>query len=297
MSPPPAPAQPPPPLPDVVQAASGGSTAAAEAALAAWFVGPSLLEALDAVSAPSVEAATAGPLRLCVSDVYKSPLQGLVAAGRIESGFLSTGPPSAGGGGPTKVRSIPTAGTAPPSSAIKSIILNGEVTTLAVAGDNVDVGLGGGMGEEAVAPGSVLCWPSHPLPLVSRFKARVVLFPVVGYTGGRASTACSDGNVIMPGQQFTLHTHATETPCNVTRLLRTLTRDGHTGAIKPRLLTTGGDAAGGEGSSPVAVVRIRLARPIPLTTFQEHRRLGRFVLRYAGRTVAAGLVLKLNLEL
>ena len=41
-------------------------------------------------------------------------------------------------------------------------------------------------------------------------------------------------------------------------------------------------------------VRLVLARRLCLTTFAECKRLGRFVLRYHGATVAAGQVLKIT---
>lgn len=73
----------------------------------------------------------------------------------------------------------------------------------------------------------------------------------------------------------------------MTRLLRTLDRPldqgGHTKDIKPRMML----------KNQLAVVRIKLARPMAIETFNEHKRLGRFMLRYGGRTVAAGMVLKL----
>ena len=44
----------------------------------------------------------------------------------------------------------------------------------------------------------------------------------------------------------------------------------------------------------LAVVRLALARPLPLDPVADNNRLGRFVLRYGGRTVAAGIVLKIR---
>jgi translation elongation factor EF-1alpha len=81
-----------------------------------------------------------------------------------------------------------------------------------------------------------------------------------------------------------LHAACLELPCNVTRLLRTLDPAGHTAAVKPRLVPGGA----------TAVVRIKLTRPAPLETAAEVPALGRFVLRYGGRTVATGAVLKVK---
>ena len=131
---------------------------------------------------------------------------------------------------------------------------------------------------------------------------------------------------IVPGQQFTLHSHLLEEPCNVSRLLRTLDKDGHTLQVRAGGKWGEGEHAAGEGmgrrggrhpaapcrrftASPrpcvsqvkprslaagmTAVVRIRLLRRVPIERFVDHRRMGRFVLRYGDRTVAAGIVVKI----
>ena len=48
---------------------------------------------------------------------------------------------------------------------------------LAMAGDTVDVALNG-IDAAAVSAGSMLCLPQWPVPLVSRFEARVVVLEV-----------------------------------------------------------------------------------------------------------------------
>jgi elongation factor 1 alpha-like protein len=216
---------------------------------------PTLLQALDSLRAPPRPLDR--PLRICVSDVYRRDSHGLTAAGRVEGGWVAPH---------TRVLIVPGGETA----TVKSVAVNGVVVPYAVVGDNVDLALGG-VEEAVLAPGQVLCWPTHPVRAVRRFKAQVHILPGVEMP-------------LVAGQQFTLHSHTVEEPCNVTKLLRTLDREGHTKEIKPRTLVAGS----------VAVVRVRLTRPVPLETFAEHKRLGRFVLRYSGRTVAAGMILKLQ---
>lgn len=150
------------------------------------------------------------------------------------------------------------------------IAINGELVPYAVAGDNVDVGVHG-LDERQLYAGQILTAPSHPVRAVVKFKARIRTFPTMDIP-------------MVPGQRFILHAHAVEIPCTVTRLLRTITDANATVAHKPRILSKGTDA----------VVRIRLARPVPLERFEDHRRLGRFMLRYGDRTVAAGMVLKIK---
>jgi elongation factor 1 alpha-like protein len=194
-----------------------------------------------------------------------------MAAGRLESGYLLPH---------TRILVVPGHEVA----SVKHLAVNGSTAPVILAGDNADIGLGG-IEEAVLSPGCVLSWPTHPARAVTRFKAQIALF---GST--TASGASSDGAMqattmpLVPGQQFMLHSHTAAEPCNVTRLLRTLDRDGHTKERKPRCVTAG----------QVAVVRIRLARPVCLDTFAEHKRLGRFLLRYSGKSVAAGMVLKIT---
>ena len=197
------------------------------------------------------------PLRLVVSDVYHHAQHGLCVAGRVEGGFLTQH---------TRVVIVPGHATA----TIRSIALNGTPVPCAVIGDNVDVGLGG-VDESALARGQVVCWPSHLIRTAVKFKAQIATFDNVPFP-------------LVPGQQFSFHSQCLEEPCTITRLLRTVDRGGHTITIKPRTLP----------SACIAIVRIALTRPIPLETFGEHRRLGRFILRYSGRTVAAGMVQKIK---
>lgn len=59
--------------------------------------------------------------------------------------------------------------------------------------------------------------------------------------------------------------------------------DKNTGEVikeKPRFLTKGMSA----------IVEIKINRPICMELFQTYRELGRFMLRYSGTTIAAGII-------
>ena len=60
------------------------------------------------------------------------------------------------------------------TGSVKSVEMNGAAVSLALAGDTVDVALNG-IDAAAVSAGSMLCLPQWPVPLVSRFEARVVV--------------------------------------------------------------------------------------------------------------------------
>lgn len=320
--------------------AAWAPTPAALTALASWYVGPTLLGALERCAPPPARTAALTrdkPLRFVVSDVGGSGGPGaggggggVTVTGRVEGGYLTphtrvllalpgagvsgegggSGPAAVGGGGSAAGGGTPAkaAGSSAQSSAlvtatIRAISLAGTPVPAAVAGDVVDVSLGGlgGLDEARLLPGSLLTWPTHPVRAVgARFKAYLAALPGLTLP-------------IVPGQQFTLHSGGGwEEPCNVTRLLRCVRPDApppvpvpggapggsggdavpplppgappRTLAVKPRLLTSG----------QAGVVRIRLARPMPLEPAGDHRRLGRFVLRYGGATVAAGLMLRVG---
>ena len=265
-------------------------------ALASWYNGPSLLGALERCKPPpgrSEGLTSDKPLRMPISDVFRSQAQGLTVAGRLEGGYLlphsrllvvTPGPLASEHGGSSSSSSGASAAAASVSTAVtatvRNLSINGSPVPAAVSGDVADVGIGG-VDEERLPPGSVLCWPSHPIKAVLKFKAQIATLPGLDMP-------------IVPGQQFTLHALGWEEACNVTKLLRTLRSEaaaaaasdggGRTLVNKPRLLTAGQNA----------IVRIRLTRAMPLETYADHRRLGRFVLRYGQTTVAAGMVLKLG---
>lgn len=69
----------------------------------------------------------------------------------------------------------------------------------------------------------------------------------------------------------------------MSRLERVLATDGSTERLKPRAL----------GPDTTAVVRIRLSRKIAVEPFADNKFLGRFLLRYSGETIAAGLIQEL----
>ena len=60
---------------------------------------------------------------------------------------------------------------------VRSAEVNGAPVQLAMAGDTVDVALNG-IDAAAVSAGSMLCHPQWPVPLVSRFEARVVVLDI-----------------------------------------------------------------------------------------------------------------------
>ena len=221
---------------------------------ASWYTGPTLLGALDAARVP--KRAVEAPLRFCIWDVFRD--KGLTVTGRIEAGVLQQH---------TSVVVHPNDA----AGSVKSISCRGQATRWAAAGDIVDVVLGGGLDEHTVGPGKVLTLPSHPVPVVTKFRAQVLTLHALQVP-------------LVKGQRLTLHTQSVEVPVTVTKLMYTMDRKGQCTAIKPRLVTR----------DCTAVLKLTLGKPTPLELYSTNKRMGRFTLRYSGTTVAAGMVIKIS---
>merc|ERR1712038_1661905 len=87
-----------------------------------WYSGPTLLEALDNLNAPS--RPTDKPLRLPLQDVYKISGIGTVPVGRVETGKIKKG-------------LICTFGPMNKTTEVKSVEMHHEAVDEAVPGDNV----------------------------------------------------------------------------------------------------------------------------------------------------------------
>ncbi|GIM12701.1 hypothetical protein Vretimale_15995, partial [Volvox reticuliferus] len=232
--------------------------------LAAWWTsGPHVVGAIDAFNPR--ERATSKPLRMPITDVFKSKTGAIVLGGKVEGGALKPG---------SKVVLVP--GPSQPFS-VRSLEASGSPTHLVRAGDSVEVALvaghGGGAGgggaidPSNVAAGAVLCHPDFPAVLVTRFELRVVVLDVPV--------------PLLRGHVVTLHAHVAREEGHITALLATL--DPRTGDViksRPRCLTKG----------QTALVEVTAVRGLVLEEYADYRALGRVALREGGRTLAVGIV-------
>ena len=110
----------------------------------------------------------------------------------------------------------------------------------------------------------VLCDPKAPVPVVSEFRARI-------------NTLTSMKFPLLNGSQLILHAHSAAVPCTVKQIEKTLGQDGKD---KPRMVKR----------NETAQVILALSTPLTLERFDDLKPLSRFLLRFAGSTVAAGVV-------
>ncbi|KAL7424238.1 hypothetical protein Q5752_001824 [Cryptotrichosporon argae] len=228
-----------------------------------WYTGPTLVEALDKVEVPARPYDR--PLRIPVSNVFKGQTavaSGIAVSGRLCSGVLQVG---------DVLRAVPGDGVA----TVRTIELDDEPAPYAVAGQNATLYLSG-IDPIQLTIGSVLCPPSYPPRLVSRFVAHILVFDL--------------SSPIVPGTAVELFHHSVNLPAAITKLLA-ISERGQVVKQRPRVLQKG----------VTATVEITLRAPngaakppvLALETGAENKDMGRVLVRRAGETIAAGVVIEL----
>uniref|UniRef100_A0A8C5VNY4 HBS1-like protein n=1 Tax=Microcebus murinus TaxID=30608 RepID=A0A8C5VNY4_MICMU len=219
--------------------------------LTKWYKGVCLLEQIDSFKPP--QRSIDKPFRLCVSDVFKDQGSGFCVTGKIEAGYIQTG---------DRLLAMPPNETC----TAKGITLHDEPVDWAAAGDHVSLTLVG-MDIIKINVGCVFCGPKEPIKACTRFRARILIF-----------------NIEIPitkGFPVLLHYQTVSEPAVIKRLISVLNKStGEVTKKKPKLLTKGQNA----------LVELQTQRPIALELYKDFKELGRFMLRYSGSTIAAGVV-------
>ncbi|NP_001295477.1 HBS1-like protein [Danio rerio] len=223
--------------------------------LTAWYTGPCLVEQIDAFKPP--QRSVEKPFRLCVSDVFKDQGSGFCVTGKIEAGYIQTG---------DKVLAMPPNETC----TVKGISLHDEALDWAAAGDHVSLTVTG-MDIIKINVGCVFCDPKEPIRACTRFRARILLF-----------------NIELPitqGFPVLLHYQTVSEPATIRKLVSVLHKSsGEVLKKKPKCLSKGQNA----------VVEIQTQRPVAMELYKDYKELGRFMLRYVGSTIAAGVVTEIK---
>uniref|UniRef100_A0A8D0H8B3 HBS1-like protein n=1 Tax=Sphenodon punctatus TaxID=8508 RepID=A0A8D0H8B3_SPHPU len=219
--------------------------------LTEWYKGKCLLEQIDSFKPP--QRSVDKPFRLCVSDVFKDQGSGFCVTGKIEAGYVKVG---------DRLLAMPPNETC----TAKGIALHDEPVDWAAAGDHVSLTLTG-MDIIKINVGCVFCDLKEPIKVCTRFRARVLIF-----------------NIDLPitkGFPVLLHYQTVSEPATIRRLLSVLHKStGEVTKKKPKLLTKGQNA----------LIELQTQRPIALELYKDFKELGRFMLRYSGSTIAAGVI-------
>ncbi|XP_073193468.1 HBS1-like protein isoform X4 [Lepidochelys kempii] len=219
--------------------------------LTEWYKGKCLLEQIDSFKPP--QRSVDKPFRLCVSDVFKDQGSGFCVTGKIEAGYIQTG---------DRLLAMPPNETC----TAKGITLHDEPVDWAAAGDHVSLTLTG-MDIIKINVGCIFCGLKEPIKACTRFRARVLIF-----------------NIDVPitkGFPVLLHYQTVSEPATIRRLLSILHKStGEVTKKKPKVLTKGQNA----------LIELQTQRPVALELYKDFKELGRFMLRYSGSTIAAGVV-------
>jgi len=220
--------------------------------LSSWYKEVTLMHSIDNMRTPT--RAMDKPFRLSVSDIFRAQSgSGFSVAGRVEAGVVMKD---------DRVLISPLNEIC----TVKSVLVEQMDSLTGFAGDHVVLTLVG-PDQASVVAGMVLCDPSKPVPVATRFRARVVIF-----------------NIEVPitkGYPVVLHYGCVSEQATVKKLVSQLNKStGEVVKAKPRCLT----------GNQSAVVEIIVSRSIPLELYKSNRELGRFMLRTGGHTIAAGMV-------
>ncbi|XP_075803953.1 HBS1-like protein isoform X1 [Microtus pennsylvanicus] len=223
--------------------------------LTTWYKGSCLLEQIDSFKPP--QRSIDKPFRLCVSDVFKDQGSGFCVTGKIEAGYVQTG---------DRLLAMPPNETC----TAKGITLHDEPVDWAAAGDHVSLTVVG-MDIIKINVGCIFCGPKEPIKACTRFRARILIF-----------------NIEVPitkGFPVLLHYQTVSEPAVIKRLISVLNKStGEVTKKKPKLLTKGQNA----------LVELQTQRLVALELYKDFKELGRFMLRYSGSTIAAGVVTEIK---
>jgi elongation factor 1-alpha len=218
----------------------------------AWYKGPTLVDALNALKPP--EKLTDKPLRVPIQDAYTITGVGTVPVGRVETGVLK----------PNMKVVFEPSGSA---GEVKSVEMHHEQLEKAEPGDNVGFNVRG-LGKNDVKRGDVCGTPESPPTVAEEFTAQIVVL--------------QHPTAITVGYTPVFHCHTTQVACTFTELVKKINpASGEVIAENPDMLKTG-DAA---------IVKLKPTRPLVIEKAADFPPLGRFAIRDMGATVGAGIVI------
>ena len=220
-----------------------------------WYNGPTLFEAIDAIQMPPKP--TDMPLRLPIQDVYKISGIGTVPGGKIETGVLHAG-------------KTVTFNPSQQSAEVKSIEMHHTMVDKAEPGDNVGFNVRG-LSADDIRRGDVAGYTDNPPMFVRHdetFVGQIQLMDIPKAIGVNYTPV--------------FHAHTSQVAVRFVELLEKTTKGVK--EANPAFLKTG-DAC---------LVRFGPTKPMAIEQMDTFPQLARFAIRDMGKTVAAGVCMKIE---
>jgi elongation factor 1-alpha len=217
-----------------------------------WYKGPTLIGALDTMTAP--ERPVDKPLRLPINDVFKISGIGTVPVGRVETGVLK----------PAMILKFTPSGL---SSECKSVEMHHEQLPQAIPGDNVGFSVRN-ISVKDIKRGYVASNEKEdPARECTSFVAQVIVL--------------NHPNQIRSGYSPVLDCHTSHIACKFDTLVGKIDRrTGKTIEENPEFIKSG-DAS---------LVKLIPTKQMCVETFKDYPPLGRFAVRDMKQTVAVGVI-------
>ncbi len=177
-------------IPFIPVSAYMGDNIKAPSANTPWYKGPTLIQALDALSVP--EKHTEKPLRVPVQDVYTITGIGTVPVGRVETGVMTPN---------TKVIFEPSH----VNGVVKSIEMHHEQMPKAEPGDNIGFNVGG-VAKNDIKRGDVAGPVDNPPAVAKTFTAQIIVL--------------NHPSVITVGYTPVFHVHTAQVACQFVEIIQ-----------------------------------------------------------------------------
>ena len=220
-----------------------------------WYKGPTLFEAIDAIKMPPKP--TDMPLRLPIQDVYKISGIGTVPVGKIETGVLHAG-------------KTVVFNPSQQSAEVKSIEMHHTNVDKAEPGDNVGFNVRG-LSADDIRRGDVAGYTDTPPNFVRHdetFVGQIQLMDIPKAIGVNYTPV--------------FHAHTSQVAVRFVELLEKTSKGVK--EANPAFLKTG-DAC---------LVRFGPTKPMAIEQMDAFPQLSRFAIRDMGKTVAAGVCMKIE---
>ncbi|MCS5537590.1 MAG: translation elongation factor EF-1 subunit alpha, partial [Candidatus Poseidoniaceae archaeon] len=220
-----------------------------------WYKGPTLFDAIDAIEMPPKPLDK--PLRLPIQDVYKISGIGTVPVGKIETGVLHAG-------------KTVVFNPSQQSAEVKSIEMHHTNVPKAEPGDNVGFNIRG-LAATDIRRGDVAGYADNEPSFVRHDESFVGQIQLMDIP-----------KAVSVGYSPVFHAHTAQVAVRFLELLEKTNKNGK--EANPSFLKTG-DAC---------LIRFQPTKPMAIEQMDTFPELSRFAIRDMGKTVAAGVCVKID---